>query len=116
MLFFPVCWLSTMLSVQYISPKKILLIGCTNVSITKEKPRTTADMYREDISYLAKYGNYISLDEAVQIARDRNLDIKIKKLENKTATLDKKIAFGNFLPSIGVSMLLDAEMVNLIHK
>lgn len=81
----------------------ILLIGCTNVSTTKEKPRTVANMYREDINYLAKYGNYISLDEAVQIARNRNLDIKIKKIESKIATLDKKIAFGNFLPSIGVS-------------
>ena len=86
--------------------KKILIIfclmvlaGCSNTKPKEPEERFTALAGRE---YLEKYGKTISLDEAVEIAKERNLDLKVKSLEREIASLDKKIAFGNFLPSINV--------------
>lgn len=86
--------------------KKILIIfclmvlaGCSNTKPKEPEERLTALAGRE---YLEKYGKTISLDEAVEIAKERNLDLKVKSLEREIASLDKKIAFGNFLPSINV--------------
>lgn len=74
----------------------LLLVGCSNTQVEKEKLVSS----QEEREYLAKYGPTLSLNEVVEIARERNLDLRIKKLESEIATLDKKIAFGNFLPSI----------------
>lgn len=74
----------------------LLLVGCSNTQVEKEKLVSA----QEEREYLEKYGATLSLDEVVEIARERNLDLRIKKLESEIATLDKKIAFGNFLPSI----------------
>ena len=86
--------------------KKILIIfclmvlaGCSNTKPKEPEERFTALAGRE---YLEKYGKTISLDEAVEIAKERNLDLKVKSLEREIAALDRKIAFGNFLPSINV--------------
>jgi len=80
----------------------ILLAGCTNLQ-SNEKTKTTDSLYKNQSSYLENYGKYLSLDESIDIARERNLDIKSKNLESQIATLDRKIAFGNFLPSIGIT-------------
>lgn len=74
----------------------LLIIGCSNTQIKEEKFVTV----QEEREYLEKYGNTLSLKETLEIARERNLDLRIKELEREIATLDKKIAFGNFLPSI----------------
>ena len=86
--------------------KKILIIfclmvlaGCSNTKPKEPEERVAALVGRE---YLEKYGKTISLDEAVEIAKERNLDLKVKSLEREIASLDRKIAFGNFLPSINV--------------
>ena len=86
--------------------KKILIIfclmvlaGCSNTKPKEPEERLAALAGRE---YLEKYGKTISLDEAVEIAKERNLDLKVKSLEREIAALDRKIAFGNFLPSINV--------------
>lgn len=86
--------------------KKILIIfclmvlaGCSNTKPKEPEERLAALAGRE---YLEKYGKTISLDEAVEIAKERNLDLKVKSLEREIASLDRKIAFGNFLPSINV--------------
>lgn len=42
----------------------------------------------------------LSLEEAIQIAKERNLELKTKQLEREIAKIDSKIAFGNFLPRI----------------
>lgn len=76
----------------------IFLFGCTSNKIKEEKLVTV----QEEKEYLKKYGSTLSLDEVLEIARERNLDLRIKKLESEIATLDKKIAFGNFLPSISI--------------
>lgn len=77
----------------------MVLAGCSNTKPKEPEERLTALAGRE---YLEKYGKTISLDEAVEIAKERNLDLKVKSLEREIASLDKKIAFGNFLPSINV--------------
>lgn len=76
-----------------------LLIGCSN-NQEKKPEEKIAVLTGKD--YLKQYGTSISLEEAIQIARERNLDIKTKRLEREIAGLDRKIAFGNFLPSINV--------------
>ena len=86
--------------------KKILIIfclmvlaGCSNTKPKEPEERVAALAGRE---YLEKYGKTISIDEAVEIAKERNLDLKVKSLEREISSLDRKIAFGNFLPSINV--------------
>jgi len=74
----------------------LFLFGCANNQIKEEKLVTV----QEEREYLEKYGETLSLEEVLTIARERNLDLRIKELEREIATLDKKIAFGNFLPSI----------------
>lgn len=77
----------------------MVLAGCSNTKPKEPEERVSALAGKE---YLEKYGETISLDEAVKIAKERNLDLKVKSLEREIASLDKKIAFGNFLPSINV--------------
>lgn len=87
----------------------LLLIGCSNTEVKEEKLVTI----QEEREYLEKYGPTLSLTEVLEIARERNLDLRIKELEREIATLDKKIAFGNFLPSItlgGSYMRIDDDI------
>jgi len=55
-----------------------------------------------EVESLKKYGESISLAEALKIGEERNLTLKIKTLQREVATLDKNISFGNFLPSINL--------------
>ncbi|WP_300362214.1 TolC family protein [Fusobacterium sp.] len=75
-----------------------LLLSCSNNQITPEEKVTNL----QGKEYLKQFGSSISLEEAIKIARERNLDLKTKRLEREIASLDKKIAFGNFLPSINI--------------
>ena len=77
----------------------MVLAGCSNTK-PKEPEESAAALAGKE--YLEKYGKTISLDEAVEIAKERNLDLKVKSLEREIASLDRKIAFGNFLPSINI--------------
>lgn len=77
----------------------IILAGCTNTKPKQPAEKVAALTGKE---YLAQYGKTLSLDESLKIARERNLDLRVKSLEREIASLDKKIAFGNFLPSINV--------------
>lgn len=72
-------------------------VGCTNAE-PKQPAEKVATLTGKE--YLAQYGKTLSLEESLQIARERNLDLRVKNLEREIASLDKKIAFGNFLPSI----------------
>ena len=74
----------------------VVIGGCSNAQVKEEKFVTA----QEEREYLEKYGNTLSLEETLEIAKERNLDLRIKELEREIATLDKKIAFRNFLPSI----------------
>lgn len=76
----------------------LLLFGCSNV----ETNTNYRDKVMEKENYSDLFGEKLSLNEAIKIARERNLDLKAKRLEREIATLDKKIAFGNFLPSINM--------------
>ena len=77
----------------------LALAGCANTEPKKPAEKISA---MEGQKYLAQYGETISLNEALKIARERNLDLRVKSLEREIASLDKKIAFGNFLPSVNV--------------
>ena len=77
----------------------VALLGCSN-----NKPKDNAEKIKEltGKEYLKKYGDTLSLEEAIEIAKERNLDLRIKSLEREIAHLDRNIAFGNFLPSINL--------------
>lgn len=77
----------------------LFLLGCSN-----NKPKDSVQKIEEltGKEYLEKYGETLSLTEAIEIAKERNLDLKVKSLEREISTLDRNIAFGNFLPSINV--------------
>ncbi len=77
----------------------MFLFGCSN-SQPKEPVEKIAALTGKD--YLTQYGETLSLDEAVNIARERNLDLRVKSIEREIASLNKNIAFGNFLPSINI--------------
>lgn len=77
----------------------LFILGCSNQDTRKNLNKENTLTEKE---YLKKYGDTLSLDEILEINRERNLDLKIKQLEREIATLDKKIVFGNFLPSINV--------------
>lgn len=77
----------------------VFLFGCSN-SKPKEPAERISALTGKD--YLTQYGESLSLNEAINIARERNLDLKVKSLEREIASLDKSIAFGNFLPSINI--------------
>ena len=74
-------------------------VGCTNTKPKQPSEKISALTGKE---YIAQYGKTLSLDESLKIAKERNLDLRVKALEREIASLDKKIAFGNFLPSINV--------------
>lgn len=77
----------------------VFILGCTN---TKPKEPAEKILELEGTKILKNYGKKLSLDEAIEIAKERNLDLRIKNLEKEIASLDKKISFGNFLPSINL--------------
>ncbi len=74
-------------------------VGCTNTKPKQPSEKISALTGKE---YIAQYGKTLSLDESLKIAKERNFDLRVKALEREIASLDKKIAFGNFLPSINV--------------
>lgn len=77
----------------------ITLVACSNNNLTDSRENMEKLLKKES---LKKYGKTLSLDEAIEISMERNLDLKIKNLEKEIAHLDKNIAFGNFLPSINI--------------
>ncbi|WP_418264781.1 TolC family protein [Flavobacterium faecale] len=46
---------------------------------------------------------YWSLEDCVQYAMDNNISIQLTELESKSAAIDIKQAFGNFLPSVNAA-------------
>lgn len=76
----------------------LLNFSCTNREIS---PNEKIEKLTE-VDSLKEYGKTISLKEALEIAKKRNLTLKIKELEREISTVDKNIAFGNFLPSINL--------------
>lgn len=80
----------------------IFIIGCSNnqpeknINLEKNKPK----IENKNTEVPKNYIQDISVAEAILTARERNLDLEIKRLESEISTLDRKIAFSNFLPSI----------------
>ena len=86
------------LKISFLLFISFLNFSCSN---TKLSPNEKIENLTK-VSSLDKYGKTLSLKETLEIARKRNLTLKIKKLEREISTLDKNIAFGNFLPSINL--------------
>jgi outer membrane protein TolC len=73
-----------------------LLIGCSNLKYDSQAVVRT----ETDEKYLEKYGETLSLTEALEIAQEKNFSVRIKDIEREIAKLDKKISFANFLPRV----------------
>lgn len=83
----------------------ILLVSCSSLDNEKKQQirmKSLADKESESKLYLQQYNNKLSLDRAIQLSVDRNLTLKTKAIEQEIAKLDKRIAFGNFLPKISL--------------
>lgn len=83
----------------------ILLVSCSSVDIEKKQAirmKSLADKENESKKYFQQYNNTLTLDRAIQLSVERNLTLKTKTIEQEIAKLDRKIAFGNFLPKISL--------------
>lgn len=83
----------------------ILLVSCSSLDNEKKQQirmKSLADKESESKLYLQQYNNKLSLDRVIQLSVDRNLTLKTKAIEQEIAKLDKRIAFGNFLPKISL--------------
>ena len=83
----------------------ILLVSCSSVDSEKKQAlrmKSLADKENESKKYFQQYNNILTLDRAIQLSVERNLTLKTKTIEQEIAKLDRKIAFGNFLPKISL--------------
>lgn len=83
----------------------ILLVSCSSVDSEKKQAlrmKSLADKENESKKYFQKYNNTLTLDRAIQLSVERNLTLKTKTIEQEIAKLDRKIAFGNFLPKVSL--------------
>lgn len=83
----------------------ILLVSCSSVDSEKKQAlrmKSLADRENESKKYFQQYNNTLTLDRAIQLSVERNLTLKTKTIEQEIARLDKKIAFGNFLPKVSL--------------
>lgn len=80
----------------------ICLTACSSVN-KEEKSFSLQETLKEkeEISNaLLQNRGVLSLEDALSLAKKRNLSLQQKELEKEIAKLDKRIAFGNFLPHI----------------
>ena len=83
----------------------ILLVSCSSVDSEKKQTirmKSLADKENESKKYFQQYNNTLTLDRAIQLSVERNLTLKTKTIEQEIAKLDRKIAFGNFLPKVSL--------------
>lgn len=83
----------------------ILLVSCSSLTNKKKQElrmKSLADKEKESKLYFQQYNNKLTLDRAIQLSVERNLTLKTKAIEQEIAKLDKRIAFGNFLPKISL--------------
>ena len=79
----------------------ILIAGCSSLNTSDKNTKLFDDLSlkeNESKEYIKQYNNTLTLDTALKISVERNLDLKTKAIEEEIAKLDKRIAFGNFLP------------------
>lgn len=83
----------------------ILLVSCSSLDSEKKQAirmKSLADKENESKKYFQQHNNTLTLDRAIQLSVERNLTLKTKTIEQEIAKLDRKIAFGNFLPKISL--------------
>ena len=83
----------------------ILLVSCSSLDSEKKQAirmKSLADKENESKKYFQQYNNTLTLDRVIQLSVERNLTLKTKTIEQEIAKLDRKIAFGNFLPKISL--------------
>lgn len=83
----------------------ILLVSCSSVDSEKKQAlrmKSLDDKENESKKYFQQYNNTLTLDRAIQLSVERNLTLKTKTIEQEIAKLDRKIAFGNFLPKVSL--------------
>ena len=83
----------------------ILIAGCSALNTSDKNAELLDNLSlkeKESKEYIKQYNNILTLETALKLSVDRNLDLKVKILEEEIAKLDKRIAFGNFLPKISL--------------
>lgn len=83
----------------------ILIAGCSALNTSDKNAELLDNLSlkeKESKEYIKQYNNILTLETALKLSIDRNLDLKVKIIEEEIAKLDKRIAFGNFLPKISL--------------
>ena len=79
----------------------LFLSSCSSVNKEISETSLLQELKRKEIeTQRILTEQRLSLEEAIQIAKKRNLELKTKQLEREISKIDSKIAFGNFLPRI----------------
>lgn len=81
----------------------LLIWGCSSADYGKIRVEENEKLAKKEVEsqeILKKYGNSLSLQEAIEIGEERNSNLKISRIQKEIAKLDRDIAFGNFLPKI----------------
>ncbi|MGL6063966.1 MAG: TolC family protein [Fusobacteriaceae bacterium] len=85
----------------------IIITGCSNSSYKemREASNESLNLKKEESQKIldSKKG-ILTLKESLELAYSNSSKLKIKNLKSEIATLDKKTAFGNFLPKINASL------------
>ncbi len=66
---------------------------------------------RRDLTEI--YHNTLSLEQLIEIAKERNLDLQIAVLKQELARIDKQIAIGNLLPQVDILAGFEKNYDNL---
>lgn len=80
----------------------VCLAACSSVN-KEEKRLSLQEEWKEKeemTKTLLQDQKVLSLEDALSLAKKRNISLQQKELEKEIAKLDKRIAFGNFLPHI----------------
>ena len=96
-----------LLNVLLVFGSLILTAGCTSKISRVEHAGSFPDQLAAKTIQILP-GEPVSLDECIDIALTNNLNIQVLEIRKRLASLDRKIAFGNFLPNIGLQYSFSA--------
>jgi len=84
----------------------LLLTGCSRFdgnAVRREHAETYRRTLSEKTEKMLSESNSLTLDDCVQIALRNNLGIRTAEVQKQIATLEQKVAFSHFLPSVNLN-------------
>lgn len=96
-----------LLVVEMIKHLVILLLFANLSACSWKNPFSADSLVQRDqeavkTQLAEKYHNTLNLEQAVELALERNLDLQVARLKQEIAKIDKQIAIGNLLPQVNI--------------